>query len=79
MEKHRFPRHLPLLAKSALAAVAGLLLFAGCTHVKPYERGKLAHPTMTDEMGGVSAEHVYAIHEGAVGGGAPGGGGCGCN
>ena len=42
MEKHRFPRHLPLLAKSALAAVAGLLLLAGCTHVKPYERGKLA-------------------------------------
>ncbi len=79
MENHRIPSSLASLTKSALAVAAGLLLLAGCTHVKPYERGKLAHPTMTDDMGGASAEHVYAIHEGAVGGGAPGGGGCGCN
>jgi hypothetical protein len=57
-----------------------LLLTAACTHVAPYERGKLAHPTMGDEVGaGPAAEHVYAVHEGATGGGSVGESGCGCN
>jgi Domain of unknown function (DUF4266) len=57
-----------------------LLLTAACTHVAPYERGKLAHPTMGDEVSaGPAAEHVYAVHEGATGGGAVGESGCGCN
>ncbi len=50
-----------------------------CSHVRPWERGKLAHRTMVDEQTGVAAEHVYAVHEGAVGGGATAESGCGCN
>jgi hypothetical protein len=57
-----------------------LALIAGCTHVAPYERGKLAHPTMNDAVAaGPAAEHVYAVHEGATGGGGVAESGCGCN
>jgi hypothetical protein len=67
---------LPTFAFSA----ALLALVAGCTHVAPYERGKLAHPTMNDAVAaGPAAEHVYSVHEGAMGGGSVGGAGCGCN
>jgi hypothetical protein len=53
---------------------------ASCTHVAPYERGKLAHPTMSNDVAASpAAEHVYAIHEGAMGGGSVGSSGCGCN
>lgn len=60
-------------------AVAFGLSSAACTHVQPWQRGKLAHPTMTNEFGGTAAEHVYAVHEGAAGGGAAAESGCGCN
>lgn len=61
-----------------------LVLFAtlgACTHVASYERGKLAHPTMSDAtlFTSPASQHVYAIHEGASGGGAIGSAGCGCN
>lgn len=68
--------------RTALAAV--LLLAAlsttACVKVAPYERGTLAHPTMTtDDMAiGVDA-HVRGVSEGASGGLGGGGGGCGCN
>ncbi len=64
-----------------LAFAALLVAFtAACTHVAPYERAKLAHPTMTDgELDGPAAEHVYAVHEGATGGGSVAESGCGCN
>jgi uncharacterized protein DUF4266 len=63
-----------------LLLLAVLAFAAGCTHVAPYERGKLAHPTMTDELaGGPAADHVYAVHEGATGGGSIAESGCGCN
>jgi hypothetical protein len=53
---------------------------AGCVRVKPYERGRLAHPTMLlGDLSRPGAAHVYAIREGAVGGGAGAQGGCGCN
>jgi hypothetical protein len=52
---------------------------AGCTHVAPYERGKLAHPTMTQPVERAAAEHVHAVHEGAAGGGSVAESGCGCN
>ncbi|MDB4942766.1 MAG: hypothetical protein JWP97_2300 [Labilithrix sp.] len=55
------------------------LALGGCTHVKPWERGKLAHPTMTGMENGPAAEHVYAVQEGATGGGASAESGCGCN
>ena len=53
---------------------------AGCSTVAPYERGKLAHPTMSvasiDTFG---SAHLKAISEGATGGTAGTGSGCGCN
>jgi hypothetical protein len=63
-----------------LAALSLLgLLSAGCTHVAPYERGALAHPTMTAGLEGPAAGHVHAVHEGAAGGGSVAESGCGCN
>jgi len=60
---------------------AGLVVCAsGCARVAPYERGRLAQPSMTtDDLVAPSEEHVRAVQEGAVGGGASVGGGCGCN
>lgn len=56
------------------------LLAAGCAHVPAYERGKLAHPTMTpDDIAPPSEAHVRSVQEGAMGGGGATGGGCGCN
>ncbi len=53
---------------------------AGCTHVAPYERAELAHPTMAAMLvDGPAAEHVHAVHEGAAGGGSVAQSGCGCN
>ena len=60
--------------------VIGLCAATGCGVVQPYERGKLAHPTMNDAVSaGPAAEHVYAVHEGATGGGSVAESGCGCN
>jgi hypothetical protein len=52
---------------------------AGCTHVNPYQRGKLAHRTMTTDVSGPALEHVYSVQEGAAGGGSAAESGCGCN
>ncbi len=67
-----------------LITLTGALLIAAlgtaCTHVAPYERGILAHPTMsTDDPSIGLDEHVRAVSEGAAGGVGGGGGGCGCN
>lgn len=65
-----------LLATSLLA----LLATTGCEAVRPYQRGKLAHPTMSvEEPVGAAEAHVYGIQEGAQGGAGGSGGGCGCN
>lgn len=67
-----------LLVTSAIGAVA--IAAAGCVKVAPYERGTLAHPTMTvDDVSIGVDEHVRAVSEGAAGGLGGGGGGCGCN
>jgi hypothetical protein len=64
---------------------AGLLLLvlglglSACEHVRPYQRARLAHPTMVEGFGSVGAAHMTAIHEGAAGGGSAGEAGCGCN
>ena len=60
--------------------VVALGAATGCATVAPYERGKLAHPTMAaaDDTS-MGAEHVRAISEGAMGGSAGSGSGCGCN
>jgi hypothetical protein len=61
-------------------AVLLLALATGCVKVAPYERGQLAHPTMTpDEIAFGLDGHVRAVSEGAAGGLGGGGGGCGCN
>jgi hypothetical protein len=61
------------LGLSALAA-------SGCTHVAPYERERLAHPTMQmQELAGPAEAHVHAVHEGAIGGENGAASGCGCN
>ena len=72
----RFVRSLAVLAcVSALSAVA-----TGCASVAPYERGKLAHPTMTaGALSTMGEEHLHAISEGATGGSGGTGSGCGCN
>jgi hypothetical protein len=62
----------------ALAA-SGLL---GCATTQPYERDRLADPTMQlDDDGDRHAlrGHVRGTREGAIGGDGAGGGGCGCN
>lgn len=59
---------------------SALFALGGCRHVAVYERQKLAHPTMTTASpAGVAEEHMYSVHEGAVGGGATAESGCGCN
>jgi hypothetical protein len=68
----------------SLAVLVGLLGLgaSACVHehVAPYDRGKLAHPTMTtSDLSGPAESHVHAVHEGAAGGGALGESGCGCN
>jgi hypothetical protein len=66
----------------ATLIVVGLisLLSSACTHVAPYERGALAHPTMAAAaLDGPAAGHVHAVHEGATGGGSVAESGCGCN
>jgi hypothetical protein len=63
---------------TVLAALAAAT--TACTHVAPYQRGTLAHPTMTvDDVSTSMDSHVRAVSEGASGGLSGGGGGCGCN
>jgi hypothetical protein len=60
--------------------VAALGASSGCVHVRPHQRERLAHPTMTSgDWGGPGEAHARSVREGAVGGGAAGEAGCGCN
>jgi hypothetical protein len=71
-----------IVTRTVVACVMaiGLVAGTGCATVAPYERGKLAHPTMVaGDMTGFGEAHVRAIHEGAVGGSGGTGSGCGCN
>ena len=71
-----------LAGRVSLAVAMAVVLAAatGCTTVAPYERGKLAHPTMVaSDMAGFGESHLRAIHEGATGGNGGTGSGCGCN
>ncbi len=62
------------------AASIACVSMAGCATVAPYERGALAHPTMSPEdMSTPIDGHVRDVSEGATGGFGGGGGGCGCN
>ena len=75
-----------LFTSSRLGAVVVVALavatvaISGCVRLAPYQRGRLAHPTMLlGDLSTPGEAHVYAIQEGAVGGGSAVEGGCGCN
>lgn len=80
MQVVRKPLALVLRFALVLAFAGAGSALAGCKTVAPYERAKLAHPTMsaTDEVGFGEA-HLRALSEGATGGGSGNGSGCGCN
>ena len=60
--------------------VSSLSIATGCAPVAPYERAKLAHPTMAaNDLAGPGEEHLRAVTEGAIGGSIGAGSGCGCN
>jgi hypothetical protein len=62
------------------AIVLGAALSStACVHVQPWQRGKLAHHTMVNDVSGPAEGHVYAVQEGTTGGGAAAESGCGCN
>jgi hypothetical protein len=66
--------------RAFLTLAAAIAASTACSHVAPYERGKLAHPMMTaDNLEGPAAAHVLAVQEGATGGGSLSESGCGCN
>jgi hypothetical protein len=72
-------RSLGLFAAASFA-VACMATVSGCASVAPYERGALAHPTMSPEDMSTGFDgHVREVSEGATGGVGGGGGGCGCN
>jgi hypothetical protein len=75
-QKNSLSRRLVGLAMMAAVAATS----TGCATVAPYERAKLAHPTMTaSDMAGFGESHLRAISEGATGGSGGTGSGCGCN
>lgn len=80
MRRLRLPVRAELLMRLALLSAVALWV-VGCTHVHPWERGKLAHPTMSGAAlpGGPAEAHAYSVQEGAVGGGGAAESGCGCN
>lgn len=78
MTAHRFARETRVTALLVIALTSAI--GAGCARLKPYQRGRLAHPTMLlVDTTDVGSAHVYAIQEGAVGGASEVSGGCGCN
>jgi hypothetical protein len=68
------------VALAVLVAAAGLLA-SGCATVQPWQRGRLAHPSMLfdADAGMVSyMTHWQEAREGAAGGFGVQSGGCGC-
>jgi hypothetical protein len=63
----------------AFVLLALAVTSTACTHVKPWERGRLAHPTMVQDTGGPAEDHMNAVQEGATGGATGAASGCGCN
>jgi hypothetical protein len=71
-----------MLARTFLAIPLACLALAStaCSHVAPYERAKIAHPTMSaGDLAGTGESHVRAVLEGATGGSIGAESGCGCN
>jgi len=67
----------------ALGALGvGLLVCAGCVHVKPHQREYLSKPSMNpadESMETAFQAHLRESREGASAGSSAAGGGCGCN
>ena len=75
-----FVRRALIALAAFFASGASASATVGCATVPAYDRGRLAHPTMTTtDLVHPSEEHARAVQEGAVGGGFSAGGGCGCN
>lgn len=62
-----------------LAAFALSLFAAGCADVAPWQRAKLAHPSMAEPAESPGRAHLLAVQEGATGGSVTVASGCGCN
>jgi hypothetical protein len=76
----RLPLQPRVLAGERAFPLLLLAMLAGCAHVAPQDRERLAHPTMTvADPTRAAEEHTRAVQEGATGGGFAAGGGCGCN
>ena len=70
----------PARVGSLLLGLALAVLLGGCMRVAAYERGRLAHPSMSARQRMAAGQaHLYAIREGARGGSLGAGSGCGCN
>ena len=69
------------VVSAELCLAAALALATGaCAGIAPYERERLAHPTMDpNDDASVSRARVQAVHEGAVGGAITVTSGCGCD
>jgi hypothetical protein len=68
------------MTSKVVVALVIVVYGGGCARLKPYERGRLAHPTMLlGDLARPGAAHVYSTREGAIGGGSGAEGGCGCN
>ncbi len=73
-------RHSVLFTLAKALLLGFLASASACAPVAPYQRGALAHPTMTAEDLATGLQmHVQAVSEGGTGGLGGGGGGCGCN
>lgn len=71
-----------LLYKLILASIFSISLASGCSHVEPWERGRLAKPHMAlDPEPTLTSlrDHVQVSKEATSGGSGTSGGGCGCN
>lgn len=80
-DRHRFARATTRFWV-AMGLLAGLVLSAGCSTVRPQDKELLADPAMSYAAGGeaeLQEEHVLSNREGAAGAGRASGGGCGCN
>jgi len=71
-----------ILARLGAFAIFLVASSAGCSTVKPWQRGALADSIMNpdrDPQAQGLMEHVYFSREAASGGRSVGGAGCGCN
>lgn len=69
----------PSLQSHAWLLIPLVSALSACTHVAPYDRARLAYPSMVEGYESAMSGHVRAVHEGASGGGSVAESGCGCN